>query len=135
MTVPAFADPIKKRNTSRTIQGCMLLRECTDHVQELKTVSDLNKHEELLILITVLLLMSLTLSSDHLIRSDKVFLADMRYFPIGHRGVYHTVGNNFFLNVAHIHRPGTMMSVMRHEGWRCSGLYGRNNREQLHCYY
>ena len=65
--------------------------------------------------------MSLTLSSDHLIRSEsKVFLADMRYFPIGHRGVYHTVGNNFFLNVAHIHRPGTMMSVMRHEGWHAA---------------
>ena len=27
-----------------------------------------------------------------------VFLAPQKYFPIGHRGVYHTVGNNFFLN-------------------------------------
>ena len=44
----------------------------------------------------------------------------MRYFPVGHRGVYHTVGNNFFLNVAHMHRPGTMMSVMRHEGWHAA---------------
>ena len=44
----------------------------------------------------------------------------MRYFPIGHRGVYHTVGNNFFLNVAHMHRPGVMMSVMRHEGWHAA---------------
>ena len=35
----------------------------------------------------------------------KVFLADMRYFPIGHRGVYHTVGNNFFLNVASYASP------------------------------
>ena len=48
MTVPAFADPIKKEEyfTNHSM-GCMLLRECTDHVQELKTVSDLNKHEEL----------------------------------------------------------------------------------------
>ena len=98
----AHSDPIKEDEYfTPHAQGCMLLQECTDHVQELKTVSDLNKHEELvLILITVLLLMSLTLSSDHLMRSEaKVFLADMRYFPIGHRGVYHTVGNNFFLNV------------------------------------
>ena len=26
----------------------------------------------------------------------KVFLADEKYFPKGHRGVYHTVSNNFF---------------------------------------
>ena len=42
------------------------------------------------------------------------------YFPVGHRGVYHTVSNNFFLNVAHMHRPGTVMSVMRHEGWHAA---------------
>ena len=49
-----------------------------------------------------------------------VFLADSRYFPIGHRGVYHTVSNNFFLNVVHMHRPGVVMSVMRHEGWHAA---------------
>ena len=64
--------------------------------------------------------MSLTLSSDHLMRSAKVFLADIRYFPVGHRGVYHTVGNNFFLNVAHMHRPNVVMAVMRHEGWHAA---------------
>ena len=49
-----------------------------------------------------------------------VFLADIRYFPVGHRGVYHTVSNNFFLNVAHMKRPGVVMSVMRHEGWHAA---------------
>ena len=45
---PVFADPIDEEHFfSAHAQGCMLLRECTDHVQELKTVSDLNKHEEL----------------------------------------------------------------------------------------
>ena len=45
---PAFADPIEEDEFfTAHAQGCMLLRECTDHVQELKTVSDLNKHEEL----------------------------------------------------------------------------------------
>ena len=62
---------------------------------------------------------------DSLIRSlnavgAKVFLADSRYFPVGHRGVYHTVSNNFFLNVAHMKRPHTVMSVMRHEGWHAA---------------
>ena len=48
LTTPALADPIKEKHYfSAHAQGCMLLRECTDHVEELKTVSALNKHEEL----------------------------------------------------------------------------------------
>ena len=122
MTVPVLADPIKEEQYfSAHAQGCMLLRECTDHVQELKTVSDLNKHEELADIDYSIVADEF----DSLVRSlnkvgAKVFLADMRYFPIGHRGVYHTVGNNFFLNVAHMKRPGTMMAVMRHEGWHAA---------------
>ena len=39
-----MADPIKEDEYfTPHAQGCMLLQECTDHVQELKTVSDLNK--------------------------------------------------------------------------------------------
>ena len=49
-----------------------------------------------------------------------VFLADSKYFPPGHRGVYHTVGNNFFLNKDHVGRPHVLMSVMRHEGWHAA---------------
>ena len=30
-----------------------------------------------------------------------------------------------------MHQPGTMMSVMRHEGWHCSGLYGRNDENNF----
>ena len=48
MTAPVMADPITEDEFfTPHAQGCMLLQECTDHVQELKTVSDLNKHEEL----------------------------------------------------------------------------------------
>ena len=50
----------------------------------------------------------------------KVFLADQKYFPVSHRGVYHTVGNNFFLNKAFMGRPSVLMSVMRHEGWHAA---------------
>jgi hypothetical protein len=122
VVLPAHSDPITEDEFfTPHAQGCMLLGECTDHVQELKTVSDLNKHEELV-------------DSDYsgvadefnsLIRSlnavgARVFLADIRYFPVGHRGVYHTVSNNFFLNVAHMKRPGVVMSVMRHEGWHAA---------------
>ena len=45
---PVMADPIEDEHYfSDHSMGCMLLRECTDHVNELKTVSDLNKHEYL----------------------------------------------------------------------------------------
>ena len=48
VSVPALADPIKdKEYFTMHSMGCMLLRECTDHVQELKTVSDLNKDDYL----------------------------------------------------------------------------------------
>jgi hypothetical protein len=49
-----------------------------------------------------------------------VFLADSKYFPISHRGVYHTVSNNFFLNKRYMDRPSFLMSVMRHEGWHAA---------------
>ena len=122
ITAPVLADPIKEDEYfTPHAQGCMLLQECTDHVQELKTVSDLNKHEELADI-------DYSIVADEfnsLVRSlnkvgAKVFLADMRYFPVGHRGVYHTVGNNFFLNDAFMHRQSTLMSVTRHEGWHAA---------------
>ena len=50
----------------------------------------------------------------------KVYLADERYFPVGHRGVYHTVSNNFYLNKDHMGKPNTLMYVMRHEGWHAA---------------
>ena len=122
ISAPVLADPIKDDEYfSMHSMGCMLLRECTDHVQELKTVSDLNKDDYLVDV-------NYDIVADEfnsLVRSlnavgAKVFLADEKYFPVGHRGVYHTVSNNFFLNVAHMKRPGTMMSVMRHEGWHAA---------------
>ena len=49
-----------------------------------------------------------------------VHLADQKYFPVGHRGVYHTVSNHFYLNRAYVHRPHVLMSVVRHEGWHAA---------------
>ena len=122
LATPVMADPIKEDEYfSSHSMGCMLLQECTDHVRELKVVSDLNKDDYLADV-------DYGIVADEfnsLVRSlntvgSRVFLADQRYFPVGHRGVYHTVSNNFFLNVSHMRRPGTMMSVMRHEGWHAA---------------
>ena len=87
--------------------------------QELKTVSDLNfmSNPDIDYSIVADEFNSLVRSLNKV--GVKVFLADINTSQ-GHRGVYHTVGNNFFLNEAHMHRPGTMMSVMRHEGWHAA---------------
>jgi len=99
--------------------GCMILRECTDNVRRINSIEDIKKNypdsnfefvgEEF---------------NSMLVSLNKVgvmvFLGDEKYFPPGHRGVYHTVSNNFFLNERFMHRPNVLMTVMRHEGWHAA---------------
>lgn len=99
--------------------GCMLLRECTEDVYEIKSSRDLRDHYPDTDFDRI------SLEFDRIVRSLNavgvgVFLADQRWFPVGHRGVYHTVSNNFFLNKAFMHRPHVLMSVTRHEGWHAA---------------
>ena len=117
MSAPALADPqLTKGFNTMDSMGCMLLQECTDGVEEVFSIHDIaDKYP----------------NSDYNIVADefhgmlvalnqvgvKVFLADSKYFPAMHRGVYHTVGNNFFLNERYMDSPATLMMVMRHEGW------------------
>ena len=110
---------LKKGYYSMDALGCMIVRECTENVRQIKNIDDIRKEYP---------------SSDFDIIADEfnsmlvslnkvgvmVFLADEKYFPPGHRGVYHTVSNNFYLNDAFMHRPGVLMSVMRHEGWHAA---------------
>jgi hypothetical protein len=120
LTTPVFADPLKDSEYfTMHSMGCMLLRECTEDVEQVFSVNDISKYYS---------------SSNYNVIADefhgmlvaldqvgvKVFLADEKYFPVGHRGVYHTVSNNFFLNKAFMGRPSVLMSVMRHEGWHAA---------------
>ena len=110
---------LKKGYYTMDALGCMIVQECTENVRQIKNIDDIRKEFP---------------SSDFDIIADEfnsmlvsldkvgvmVFLADEKYFPPGHRGVYHTVSNNFYLNDAFMHRPGVLMSVMRHEGWHAA---------------
>ena len=113
----AHEDKITKGFKSYDAMGCMLLRECTDDVDEVFSLLDVSSNYKNVESFTPVtnefnnMLMSLSQIG------VKVFLADEKYFPPGHRGVYHTVGNNFFLNKAYMGNPGALMTVMRHEGW------------------
>ena len=116
----ALADPkLEKGYRTMDSMGCMLLRECTDNVKRITSIQDIKDRYPY---------------SDYNSVGDEfndiinafnkigvgVFLADSKYFPIGHRGVYHTVSNNFFLNDAFMHRQSVLMSVTRHEGWHAA---------------
>ena len=114
-----MAEPTKGYN-SYDAMGCMLLRECTDGVKKVSSLLDISSEypntTEFTFVSNEFNRMLVALNQVGV----NVFLADQKYFPIGHRGVYHTVGNNFFLNKNHMGRPHILMSVMRHEGWHAA---------------
>ena len=121
LTTPVFADPLKDSEYfTMHSMGCMLLGECTDDVEEIASILDVSSQysntEQFYSVATEFNSMLTSLNEIGV----KVFLADQKYFPVSHRGVYHTVGNNFFLNKAFMGRPSVLMSVMRHEGWHAA---------------
>jgi len=100
--------------------GCMILQECTDGVVEINSMLDIAvEYKDYVKFVPVTAEFNNMLSSLGDV-GVKVFLADEKYFPPGHRGVYHTVSNNFYLNKTFMHRPSVLMSVMRHEGWHAA---------------
>ena len=121
LTTPVFADPLKDSEYfTMHSMGCMLLGECTDDVEEITSILDVSsQYSNTEQFYSVANEFNNMLSSLNAI-GVKVFLADQKYFPVSHRGVYHTVGNNFFLNKAFMGRPSVLMSVMRHEGWHAA---------------
>ena len=109
-----------KGYNSMDSMGCMLLRECTDGVEEVFSLLDISSQYPNTESYT-----PVAAEFNHMLSSlnqvgVRVFLADSKYFPPMHRGVYHTVGNNFFLNKEYMDNPGTLMMVMRHEGWHAA---------------
>ena len=123
LAAPVSADHVQghiKGYNSMDSLGCMLLRECTDGVEEVFSLLDISSQYPNTESFT-----PVALEFNNMLVSlgqigVGVFLADEKYFPPGHRGVYHTVSNNFYLNRAYMGRPSTLMSVMRHEGWHAA---------------
>jgi hypothetical protein len=120
LATPVLAEgKIKKGFYTMDSLGCMLTRECTKDVRRIQSINDIRKEFPD---------SNFDLVADEfdsmLVSLDKVgvmvFLGHEKYFPPGHRGVYHTVSNNFYLNDAFMHRPHVLMTVMRHEGWHAA---------------
>ena len=121
ISAPVLAEPIKESEyKTMHSMGCMLVRECTDGVEEVASLLDISsQYPDPHKFTPVANEFNRMLSSLSKV-GVKVFLADEKYFPAGHRGVYHTVSNNFFLNKNFMGEPGTLMMVMRHEGWHAA---------------
>lgn len=118
----AFAneDKITKGFKSYDAMGCMLLGECTEGVDEVYSLLDISsQYSNTESFTPVAQEFNNMLSSLNQV-GVRVYLADEKYFPPLHRGVYHTVSNNFFLNRTYMNNPGVLMSVMRHEGWHAA---------------
>ena len=119
MAASADESKITKGYYTMDAMGCMLLKECTDGVERINSSVDLMKaypdanwsavQDEF----------------DYIMIAFKnigvnVYLADEKYFPHSHRGVYHTVSNHFYLNKRYMYQPHVLMSVVRHEGWHAA---------------
>ena len=113
-------DKITKGYNSMDAMGCMLLQECTDNVEEVFSLLDISSQyenpERYTFASQEFNSMLMTLNQIGV----KVYLADQKYFPMMHRGVYHTVSNNFYLNRRYMDDPAVLMQLMRHEGWHAA---------------
>ena len=122
LTTPALAEgKITNGWYTMDAMGCMLLKECTEGVVEVKTMDDVVEYyggeyhnsgavaEEFDRMVATLNKMG-----------TKVYIGHGKYFPRMHRGVYHTVSNHFYLNESYMDRSSTLLSVMRHEGWHAA---------------
>ena len=116
----AGEDKITKGYNSMDAMGCMLVRECTNDVTEVHSLLDISSQydntEEFTPVAHEFNTMLMAMNQIGI----KVFLADQRYFPIMHRGVYHTVSNNVYLNKRYMNEPHILMQLMRHEGWHAA---------------
>ena len=120
VALPVHTAPLKDSEYyTMHSMGCLLLQECVEDVKEINSISDIQTEIPAADYNVVAREFNSLIGSLDKVGA-KVFLAPEKYFPVGHRGVYHTVSNNFFLNKAFMHRPHVLMSVMRHEGWHAA---------------
>lgn len=113
---PVLADPkIDEWNTYHAM-GCMLVQDCTEDIQQITSIRDVEK------IFPEVDYTMIAPEFEALIEQLSrigvgVYVADNKYFPRLHRGVYHTTGNNFFLNKKYMWDSNALLEVTRHEGW------------------
>ena len=119
IATPSLADPAVKGWKTNDSLGCMMLRECLDDVYNVFSTADLETHLQFSNFDSV------RAETDAIIAELEkmgvsVFLADDKYFPRGHAGVYSTVSNKFFLNDSYADDPIQMLRTLRHEAFHAA---------------
>ena len=116
---PVLAEPEVQGWKTMDSLGCMMMRECKDGtllVRNMDIVEQENQYsiyddvrDEANGLIAELETMGVG-----------VYLADEKYFPRGHAGVYYTVGNDFFMNRSYADDPIQFLQTLRHEAYHAA---------------
>ena len=119
IATPVIADPEIRQWKTPHSMGCMLMRECVEGTTLIKGISDLER------LLPYSNFTPVAEEADAIIKElakmgVNVYLADDKYFPRGHAGVYYTVGNDFFLNASWSDDPYQMIQTLRHEAWHAA---------------
>ena len=97
--------------------GCMLLQECKEGIVEVTSAKSFEDYYG----VSFILGQEFNELLDAVNKvGSKVYIAPEAYFPVGHRGVYHTVSNDFYLNDRFMDKSHVIMAVMRHEGWHAA---------------
>ena len=114
LCLPVLAeDKVKSWNSLDSV-GCMMLRECTEGVDQISSWNDLGIEyalwaEELDAIISSLKAVNIG-----------IYLADEKYFLRNMRGVYDVTGNNMYINRFYLEQPTKLVQVIRHEGWHAA---------------
>ena len=114
IVTPVFAQDKVKAWRSFDSVGCMMLKECTEGVRQIRSWEDLGPEYE----IAAAELNGIIQALDKV--GAAVYIADEKYFAFRMRGVYDVRGNSMFLNKFYIDQPTKLIQVIRHEGWHAA---------------
>ena len=120
LVTPVLAQP-EVTPFSLDAMGCMKLGECTDGVKEVYSMEEIedfygNPGNTFSLIED---------EADDILSAlkesgVKVFIAEGRYFPVDHRGVYYPDDNVMFLNAGRLTKAHHMINLLRHEGWHAA---------------
>ena len=99
--------------------GCMMMRECTSGTRLVTSMVPIEEENQFSIYDDV------RDEANAIIKelADMgvgFYLADDKYFPRGHAGVYYTVGNDFFMNRTYADDPIQFLQTLRHEAYHAA---------------
>jgi ribosomal protein L39E len=118
LAFPAFANSLEKKQPtvpaySLAAMGCMILRECTEGVEQFTPDSAFLSGKEFDNFRTEIKSILVALNK----LDVPVYIGPSRYFTPRTIGLYKPEYNRFFINESLIQDPREFLGTLRHEGW------------------